>query len=330
MMKRMLAVASMLLGGTLSAQPANPAQDDLGTRLLSCLTPPAQALPPVAYPDEMLRRRSGGIVRVRLEFFHPDKPPKASILFSSAPEFEQATRDRLAAYRLPCLSAGAAPVVAVQEFEFNERGGPKVVYGSMEPTHAASSCEIEGAGSNAISYPMMARGGRITEGNVLVRATYERPGPPTKVEVLNRIGNIALETAAQEAASRDALACSAATESWPKTKLRYFGFRLEGSEDHVFNDLRLRDFLKHLKDLDTHRVRFDFSTMGCPFTLQLAMNQPYAANSVGEVGETNLNRTAFIAWLRGVTLRTPRETERYLVGATMRVLVPCGALDLTS
>lgn len=90
------------------------------------------------------------------------------------------------------------------------------------------------------------------------------------------------------------------------------------------------DFVGHLKDLDTHRVRFDFATMGCPFTVELGMNQPYAPNSAGEVGGTNLNRTAFLAWLRGVSLRTPRETERFLVGATMRVLVPCGALDLTS
>jgi hypothetical protein len=316
--------------GTAAANPSSVETDGRAQRLLQCLLPARGAVSDVDYPEELLRRHDDGIVRVRLEFDRPDQPPAIAVLFSTAVELTDVVRRRLYAYRLPCLPRGEQPVVAVQEFVFDPGDG-RAKFRSMPLSiqDTDENCRLVQS-QVPVTYTAEAAA-RGEEGNVVVRSVYARPGPPSEVTVLNRIGSRSLERTARDAAMRDDVECrDAGAREWPLRAVRSFSFRMEGSADKVFNALSLRDFLGHVKDLASHRVRFDLTTMGCPFEVDVSVFQPYAANGVGVVGAHDPNRSGFLSWLKELSLRIPPETEKFVVGRTIRVSVPCGVLDLAS
>jgi hypothetical protein len=323
-------VLSLACGSAAATEAPRLLADDTAQRTLSCLVPVKGEGPAIAYPEDLLRRQSGGLVRVSLEFTAPDRPPKVRRLFGGADLFD-AIEPRVKAYRLPCMAPAAAPIVAIQEFSFDPQGGGPVYPGTtLADASSQGACTLDQSGAGRLQYPREAMLSN-REGNVLVHATFDRPGLPSAVKVLNRVGSEHLERHARRTMAQTTIDCaSAAAESWPKQATQVFHYRIEGAADLTFKELSLRGFVQNIKDLDRHRVRFDFATMSCPFVVELALNQPYVANDVAQVGNHDPNRIPFLAWLRTVELRIPPETERYLVGSTMRVSVPCGSLDLAS
>ena len=71
------------------------------------------------------------------------------------------------------------------------------------------------------------------------------------------------------------------------------------------------------------------------FALQAASSRPDTLARVRSLlahpnfDARNPNRQEFLAWLRKLVFKYPAETERFLVGESTKVTVPCMVLDLT-
>jgi hypothetical protein len=69
--------------------------------------------------------------------------------------------------------------------------------------------------------------------------------------------------------------------------------------------------------------------MSCPFDVKVTLIEPFAENTITEEETRDPNRQEFLAWLRKLVFKYPAETERFLVGESTKVTVPCMVLDLT-
>jgi len=327
----LVAVLTMLSTPSIKAQPMDLQSGALDEQLMSCLVPKSVDVHPIGYPAREEAMRTEGSVRVRMEFAGPVDAPKVDILFSSGESFEKAVRSHVDGYRLPCMPSGHAPVVAVQEFAFDPRGGAKVHWSEPWETAPTSpgKCQPSGLDSSSLRYPTWRSINRPV--SVLVRMRFDRPDDAPRAEVLNA-KDLPSEYFAEEvieAVRKLRLSC-APSRRWPVTAIQIYRFRQNTDRVSLLNDLPLAKFLGSVRDVDDHKVRFDLSSMGCPFDVELRLYQPYARNGVGEVGQTNPNRAAFLTWLSTLSLRIPDETLNQVLGDTMRISVPCGVLDLTS
>lgn len=318
-----------------SAQALNVVRDDTDEKLIACLSPAASELPPVVYPADALVLKKDATVRVRLTFTQPDASPAADVFFNSSSdqEFSAAVRRRVKDYRLPCLLKGSSPVLATQEFYFDPRDGRPVMWNALQPGMSAAApnaCTQQTTGT--VDYPRRALDRDSTRstftresqsGVVLVRMRATSEGPPN-VSILSDAGSRVLAGAVTDYLRTTRVRC----DRYPADILQAFTFHIEGDRQYAFKDMSLQLFAGLLGDLDQQKVRFDFSTMRCPFDVQFTLYQPYAQNDVGEVGEADPNRADFLAWLRDMKLQLPAEAAKHLLGAQTRVSVACGLLDL--
>ena len=318
-----------------SAQELQVVRDDADERLIACLQPDQAALPPMVYPADAVLLKKDATVRVRLTFTQPDAPPAAVVFFNSGEDrFSEVVLQRVKAYRLPCLPNGRSPIMATQEFYFDPRDGRPVVWNAPRPGMSAgppNKCTQQTTGK--IDYPTRAleqdstRSAvtrRSQSGVVLVHMQALSEGAPSSVIILSDAGSRLLADTVIEYLQNTRLSC----DRYPAKILQALQFRIEDDTQYALKDMSLKSFAGLLKNLDGQRVRFDFSTMRCPFDVQLTLYQPHFPNDVGEVGEADPNRVEFLEWLRGLTLRLPRDAAKHLVGAQTRVSVPCGTLDL--
>jgi hypothetical protein len=234
-------------------------------------------------------------------------------------------------YRLPCFRKGGQRAFAIQEFVFHPRDARAVTW--VAPVAVGprqDDCKVVGIEKTKLErYPPKAlREG--AQGKVLALATFEGPGVPAKVTILHGGGHRALDEAVGEALGQVQLECSAPGERWPRGAIQLYTFRIEGGARAALKDLDLKTFVAAIDQLGSHKVRFDLTTMSCPFEVQLVLYQPFARNSVGQVGPPDPNRQALLAWLQSVALRLPPKAMDELLGSTMRISVPCGLLDLNS
>jgi len=328
-MRRMVfAAASCLFASQVQAQ-ALDVRSDANDRFFSCLTPTSDQQRTIAYPARELQLRTDGTVRVRLTFTAADQAPRVEVLFSSGENFEAAVRDHVDDYRLPCFPVGHAPLVAIQEFGFDFRGAGKVYWAKPQSTTAIEegNCEVTGF-DTSLRNPDMVRS-RAKSSTVLVEMQFDGEGKAPSVKVLNPLPGSFVGDEVTEAVRKLRVSCKA-PRTWPLKAVQTYRFRVVDTDQLVLNDMSLKSFVQSIDHLERHLVRFDLSSMGCPFAVQLRLYQPYATNSVGEVGKIDPNRAGFIAWLATVSLRIPVETLNQVLGDTIRISVPCGVLDLTS
>lgn len=320
-----LALAASFAAQAQSGADLSPMPEASATECLT-LVPSAPRSP--AYPESELTLKEEALVRVRLVFDRSDAEPTAAVFYNKAsPLFSDAVLAHVRNYRLPCMSAGATPVVATQEFRFT-LDGRKVFYGGLRDTPAANRSASCLVGDDAQpEYPRNLRGER-PQGNVIVALSFFDPSEAPKVEVLTDAGSAVLRRAVLAAVERYRLPCLPASAR-PYKAMRTFTFRLEGARQYTLKDLTLQQFVDGMDKLEQQRVRFDFSTMNCPFEVRLRLYQPFAKNSVGEVERSDPNRREFIEWLKGLALKLPDEAARQIVGQSATISVPCGVLDLT-
>jgi hypothetical protein len=305
---------------------------DSSSATIACLAPAVADLPKPVYPPDELTMRAGGFVRVRLEFSRPDRAPGITTIFRSAPAFEAVVLERVKQYRLPCLKADAKPLVVYQEFSFDPRDGRNVFWSEPSaevPASTNNRCVIHGRGTSDVRYPSFVPS-NAKDATVLARLTFTATNQPPKVEILNKVKYRAFELELIDYVKKTWVTCDSPDVTWPVTALQTFSFHMEGADRVALKDMTLKSFVSAVQDLDKQQVRFDLSSMACPFEVQLSLYQPFATNSVGEVGASNPNRAAFLAWLRSVALRIPDETLNQVLGDSIRISVPCGVLDLTS
>jgi hypothetical protein len=306
-------------GGALVALP--------GASPVECLTTVGGTTAPV-YPNDELGLKREAVVRVRLIFSGPDAAPKATVFHNLGSDaFSAAVLEHAARYRLPCMAAGAAPVVATQEFRFtyDER---KVFYGGLrdEPGGTRAVACVTG-GERRPEFPRDLNG-PPPQGNVVVKLRFTGASDEPTVTVLTDAGSRVLRRLVLDHVRRYRMPCLAPSDK-PFEAMQTFFFRLEGDPQYTLRDLTLQQLVDGLDKPEQQRVRFDFSTMACPFEVRLGLYQPFASNSVGEVERSDPNRREFIEWLKGLALKLPDAAARHVVGQSMIVSVPCGMLDLT-
>lgn len=297
---------------------------------LTCLTRPADA---PAYPPSMLERKGEAYVRVRMTFEAPDRAPKVDLFYNSGQDdFEAPVRAHVRAYRLPCMTVGAGPVVATQEFRFTPGDGRKVFWSPErredDDRQAMTKCISFGKGKP--SYPLSARyAARPPVGTVLAKMRFTAVNEPPEVAILFNGGTPMLAGMVSGHIGEQYRMTCEPPSGFPVVASQSFSFTFEGEREFRFKDVDLKTFVGGLRDVERQPVVFDFKTMGCPFELQLRVYQPYQANSVGEVGSSDPNRREFIEWVKNATFKLPPASANQLVGGSMKVSVPCGQLDLS-
>ena len=308
-------------GGGLIALP-KPSQID-------CMTPTTAGDKLPVYPERELTLKQGAVVRVRLTFVRPDAAPTADVFFNSGTDaFSDLVAGYVKSYRLPCMAASAAPLIATQEFEFVPGDGRKVIFGGLQGESRVNhvvECLIGNEGRPKYPQPF---GRSMPQGSVIVSLNFTDASQPPQAKILFDGGSTLLARAVLDYVERYRLPCLGTSDAPLKT-LQTFAFRLGDSTQYMLNDLSLKQFVGAIDKLEQQHVRFDFSTMSCPFDVRLRLLQPYAGNLVGEVERADPNRRGFVEWLKGVALRLPSGMARQVIGQALTISVPCGVLDLS-
>jgi hypothetical protein len=304
-------------------------------KALACLANPA---PVPRYPaaDEGTQRT--GFVRLSLKFTAPDQAPEVQVLFRNASDAMLGVVDAYArSYRLPCMAAGASPVLAVQEYDLKaglaepaQLTPPRVVVTSDEPVRSTNDC-IRRPGDAPPHLQDMVKKGDVS--NALFEANFPAVDAEPDVKVLySSVGKAQLR-ALTEYVRQHRLSC---IPGGGKFAIVRWNFRYEvsdaGSTTTKFKfkeAVPLTTFLRGIKGIQAIRTDFDLSSMSCPFQVAWTLGKPALDNRVAEVGKRDLNRTEFLAWLAGLEMSASESLFERLVGETIVVNVPCGRLALT-
>jgi hypothetical protein len=298
--------------------------------LLGCVVRP-EGPPP--YPAGFAEEKREAVVRARVSFKSPDEPPSVEVFYNSGLDaFESAVKRYLKQYRLPCMPAGATPVVALQEFRFTPGDGRKVFWSPERPESnpaealGAESCISLGRGKPSYPWRALNKG---QQGTVLAEIRFVGVDQPPEVKILFDGGSTSLaESVRTHVVAAYRMTCVPSV-GFPVIGRQSFAFTVSGGTEYSFKDLSLREFVGALKDAARPGTVFDFSSMACPFDVEFRLFQPYATNLVGEIGEVNPNRREFVEWMKTTALNLKSDMLKQLIGRPMKVSVPCGKLDLS-
>ncbi|MFG6486274.1 hypothetical protein ACG04R_06295 [Roseateles sp. BYS78W] len=326
---RRAALAAVLLWqlAPVHAQDLSPAPDVRSKALLACLTTPGQ--PPQFSADE-IQRENRATVRLSLRFTAPDAEPEVAVVRGDAPEDMVRRLQAFARlYRLPCLPTGEAPVLAVQEFLFDAHGlGP--VHWSLTATQDPQVAAHAAALRQCVKRPERIYFLESDPGesiNVLVRLVFRSAEAAPDVRLLYstlpKAGRVDLLAYLKDYR----LPCLPAGAE-PFEVEQHFKFSGRDAATHFGREFPLRQFLGGVKGAQQLQADFDFNTMDCPFKVAWTLGKPAWDNSVGEIGEHNLNRAAFLDWLRGLELALQPDRFQNLLGSDLVINVPCGRLRL--
>jgi hypothetical protein len=295
---------------------------------LSCLTTGASTRP--EYPEDSLRRKDGGTVKLELQFSGPDQPPRVTVLNEDWP-FEaltNATLRHVAGFRVPCMAPGGPPVRLRQDYVFVPNDGRKVMSSRpvdlAQPARAASlSCMRHVDGERAPTYSDAARRYAVA-GKVYAELRFISPNTEPDVRILaegRRTGW--LTSAVLSYAKGLRLPCLTGE---PESFRILYIFKIDGGRWTVLNDMTLKSFLSGVQHLPT--AYFDLNIMGCPFDLRITYMQPHGANTVGELDSVRPEREALMGWLSGLRLNLDDYANTSVLGDEFTLHVPCGILDL--
>ncbi len=280
------------------------------------------------YPT-WVRPRTEAVVRVELTFIGPDTAPLVKLVSNTGVEaFAQAVRDYAAYYRTPCLKPSET-LQREQTYLFTMgRYPPKVLQGQPSDADIESlpfdcSASIWNAALPEYNdYPSPAL-------KTVARMTFTARDQPPTVEWLFNAGPSSWTDAVRAVADTYRLPCMPAAggrvvvdqffhyNPWPVTP------------QEKRKGVSVEQLVGLLKNARQGAGRFDFNTMGCPFNLSFELYRPYAQNAVSEMGPSNANRAALLAWLRGVAFDVSDSKLRGVLGEAVTVSVPCGVLDLS-
>jgi hypothetical protein len=296
---------------------------------LACLTPAPADRKPIEYPEDAKRFKQSAKVRVSLEFHHPGKPPRATILTHAGDfRFDAAVEDYVSAYRLPCLRPEAAgTVTATQDFEFTPDDGRPIKWRPLlktNPDVQSENCKVQFP--EIPGYPSGAGRSGSTYAALLVEMKFRGPTQPPVVTYPYKDATRPFVETVTRWASGVRIPCL--KEDEVVTAARMFHFRIEDSAGIVLKDLSLQQLVPVIDKLDEHHVYFDFNAMGCPFDVRMHLYQPFLTNPVGEIGSNDPRRAEFLDWLAKISLKLPYKALGQVLGTPMTVSVPCTQLDL--
>lgn len=296
----------------------------------ACLTPVAAERGSPEYPSQQLFAKTGGEVRVALTFTSGDSGPNVRLLnknqwnVDAQEAFLRSIEKFVSKYRLPCLDGKSAELRQTFTFSPESRSVyPSDASDGLSPM-AKSNCRWDYVGGK-LTYP---EGSRQPYGNVVLQMSFaQRDEPPTVTVIYGGGHYLIAETAKQWASAAYRLHCDTPLEKPVVTKITN-RFVPTGGVPMVLKDM---DFISFLKSVDRKSLgtpKFDFNNMSCPFDVNVTLLQPHAPNDVAEISTRDGRRTEFLNWMKTLVFSYPKDFERFLIGQSMQVTVPCMALDL--
>jgi hypothetical protein len=325
---RIFGLACLVFAGTAQAHSEGDLVVVPGESAVACLSRNGDTALPT-YPEREAVLQHGGTVRIRLTFVGPDSAPKVELTYrSGVAAFDDSAVAFANSYRLPCMAAKAAPVIAAQEFQFVPGDGRKVISSDLRDDPKLEEKVRCITGRNKVpDYPRSA----FTpppEGTVLARMKFVDAVSEPEITVLFNGGDPRLAAAVLPVLQQYRAPCLTAG-STPFIAQQLFTFRRSTTTQYGLKDVTFKQFVGGVTRLDKHSARFDFSTMGCPFDVRLRLLQPHAPNQVDEFEQADPNRREFLEWLKQLSLNLPSDAARQVVGQSLTVSVPCGVFDLT-
>ena len=295
----------------------------------ACLTPVAAERGSPEYPVQQLFTKTGGEVRVALTFTSKDAGPSVRLLsknqwnVDAEEAFLRSIEKFVSKYRLPCLTGKSAELGQTFTFSPESRSVyPSDASDGLSPM-SKSKCRWDYVGSKP-TYP---EGTQRPLGNVVLQMSFAQRDEPPSVTVIYGGGHYLLSETAKQWASAYRLRCETPLEKPVVTKLTN-RFVPTGGMPMVLKDLDFVSFLKSVDRKSLGTPKFDFNSMSCPFDVKVTLLQPHAPNDVAEISTYDGRRTEFLSWMKTLVFSYPKDFERFLIGQSLQVSVPCMVLDL--
>ncbi len=187
-----------------------------------------------------------------------------------------------------------------------------------------SQCKIAGP-SGIRPFPS---GNRTPAGNVVVRMKFVQSDAPPEVEVLYSARHHLLASTGASMALEYRMHCEKPLAA-PVYATQTVRLRTADAQGAAVKDMAFVPFLQSLDRASLGKVKFDLNTMSCPFDVKVTLIEPFAENTIAEAEARDPNRQEFLSWMRKVVFKYPPQNERFLVGESTKVTVPCMVLDLT-
>lgn len=339
-----------VLALTLSVSAAANAQTALttpvsepGRTLPPCESTTFETATPIPVPHGATVPQQGVVVRVSLEYEDLKAAPAVTVMFNSG---DQAFADAVVAnakeLRFECARTGDAPVRFYREVQFIAGDVPRAVLGALRPPDdegriarntgcfrsADGSPRAEGGSplsSFSIGSVVSRSESEVNPGIVLAAMTFRGPDVPPETKILFRRGSERLETSVLDYVREHRWSCMKAGDP-PVNTVQSFVYVTDKLPEP--NKPTLQQLLTAIDGIAEQKVRFDFTTMACPFSFRLTYWRPFTSNEVVEVGGADPNRREFTLWLRRVTVQPVLDPGNKLVGRELEVSVPCVVLDL--
>ncbi len=285
----------------------------------------------LVYPKDALERHDGGTVTVDLVFKDAESKPDIRMDGESlANSLVVAVRRYVARYRIPCMKPGDQAVLLHQSYMFIPYDTRRVVgyptnNDANAETKAQLSCMTNIDGNKQPDYPAEARRrGSLEEAKFYYKLTFFAADKPPSLEWIAAADEASLKRSIMDYANGLRLPCL--TDGPVSTKILY-KFQIDKGSRTYLKDMSLRQFLGLSGDFPTP-AKFDFSTMDCPFDLQMTYMQPFDDNVVREYEQTVPARRSFLDWLTKVSLRLNDEQKNTVLGNILTLKIPCGTVDL--
>lgn len=304
---------------------------DLDT--MYCLTPSPEELRKVEYPAEVLERKQGGTVTVEFVFRSATEAPAVRVIepqphnpaLPGSTRLENAVRDHLSQFRMPCMKPGDDPIALRQEFVFTPNDGRKVMYtrpiqGPGQPTY---DCILHLDGGRRERYPKRAMH-EGQEGRIVAQLTFVNRDEAPQVELFDSTFSLDLRRYVLRDAKKLRMPCMGQT---PLRLFLAYEFAIEDGRRTLLRDLSLVQLLRGAAKYP-EPAYFDFNSMGCPFDVILTYRQPLARSWAYEVESSVPARLPFLNWLEQVQLKLTQHESIAIFGDTVTISVPCGSLDL--
>lgn len=314
--------------GTGSASAAQATELTLSpSPAVRCLTPAMPERGAPEYPAREWKQGSPGRVLVELIFTTPDRRPEVKVIAQDgSDDFVDAVRQHVNGLRVPCLEHADIPVRLRQEYLFRptERG---VLSAAPADTADAArqrlvACVVKPEPEP--DYPLQALRQGV-QGRLLVRMKFTGPDQAPEVTVVTRPASKVFSSGAIEWAAKFRMPCHS---GGPVTGEWLLLYRLKGATSYGFRELSLKQFVGNIRDIETQRVFFDFTTMNCPFNVRLTYMQPYLPNGVREIEAREPARQPFLDWLSKANLKLTERNLDAVFGDSVVLAVPCGNIAL--
>jgi hypothetical protein len=287
-------------------------------------------------PGSALRWEDGlpqraGQLRLAMRFTAADTPPRVTVVSNTLSAAAEARAlERVAGYRVPCLSPAVAAqgVEMMQEFRAGDPSGtverPVRLIQAMLPQNA---CLQQPPATEVLQ--RLERLPPQFFAKVMIQSRFT--GGPNDAPQNSLVFSSApprVNQALLARADEIRMACRKPGDR-PQTLRQAFTFEVGAVKHEGAPGSVSLDALMALMRADgAAAVEFNFGSMRCPFDIEWRSLKPAAPNEARAAGRADLDRAEFLAWLASLRLAAGADKESDWFGERIRVQIPCGIHSL--